>query len=79
MPQNPSRRISGLFRVSLFILVAVIMASGCSDEESPEYYEFSRQITPSGKYVIYRYARYGPMAFSSDVSGTEVFEISEKI
>lgn len=75
---NPFRGISGLFKASLLIIVVSIMTSGCSDEEKPEYYRFSRQITPSGKYVIYNYARYGPMAFSSDISGTELFEISEK-
>lgn len=35
-------------------------------------------MSPSGKYVIYDYARYGPMAFSSDITGTELFEIDQK-
>lgn len=42
-----------------------------------EYYRFSRQVTPSGKYVIYHYARSGPMAFSSGISGTELFRIDD--
>ena len=35
-------------------------------------------MSPSGKYVIYDYARYGPMAFGSDITGTELFEIDQK-
>ena len=35
-------------------------------------------MTPSGKFVIYEYARYGAMAFSSDKIGKEIFPITEE-
>ena len=63
----------------LLVLAIVSLLVSCSEPvETYEYYKFRRQITPSGKYVIYDYARYGPMAFSSDISGTELFKIGEK-
>ena len=62
-----------------FFLLAFLIFSSCdSEQEAYKYYKFRKQITPSGKYVIYDYARYGAMAFSSDISGTELFNINDK-
>ena len=53
---------------SKFCILGILMLFSCSDSfdkddrEKYEYYKFSKQITPSGKYVIYDYARYGAMA-----------------
>jgi hypothetical protein len=63
---------------TLLFLTLIFLSSCESEEEKLTYYQFRKQITPSGKYVIYDYARYGAMAFSSDISGTEVFKIDEK-
>jgi hypothetical protein len=64
-------------RISLLIF-AIFLLNSCSDKvEKYEYYRFSKQITPSGKYIIYDYARYGAMATSSDISGTEVLKIDD--
>ncbi len=62
----------------LTILTTLIILSCTEKEEKVEYHQFRKQITPSGKYVIYDYARYGPMAFSSDIYGTELFKLDEK-
>ena len=59
------------------ILLSIIVLSSCGEKEKFDYYRFSKQITPSGKYVIYDYARFGPMAFSSDILGTEIFKVGE--
>lgn len=62
----------------LVLTITILILSSCSEQtDKYEYYRFGKQITPSGKYVIYDYARYGAMAFSSDISGTEVFKIDE--
>lgn len=66
---------------SLLMLTFICLFVSCSDSEPVEkyeYFKFRKQITPSGKYVIYDYARYGPMAFSSDIYGTELFKVGEK-
>ena len=60
------------------ITISLIYACGSDEVEQYEYYRFERQVTPSGKFAIYDYARFGPMAFSSDVSGTELFKIDEE-
>jgi hypothetical protein len=65
-------------RLILVVLVIILLASCDEQVEKYDYYQFRKQITPSGKYVIYDYARYGEMAFSSDISGTELFKIGEK-
>ncbi|HEY0670250.1 MAG TPA: hypothetical protein VGD22_18860 [Sphingobacteriaceae bacterium] len=65
-------------RLILTVLLGILFCSCQGQAEKYEYYRFRKQITPSGKYVIYDYARYGPMAFSSDISGTELFKIDEK-
>ncbi|NVK73289.1 MAG: hypothetical protein HWE24_07405 [Oceanospirillaceae bacterium] len=60
-------------------LSLIITACGNNGAETPnnseprEYYRLAKQVTPSGKYAIYDYARLGSMAFSSDITGTEVF------
>ena len=66
-------------RILLLVFIAVFVGS-CENEhrEEYEYYKFHRQVSPSGQYVIYDYARFGPMAFSSDIAGTEVFRIEEE-
>ncbi|MBL8000269.1 MAG: hypothetical protein JNL32_16725, partial [Candidatus Kapabacteria bacterium] len=62
----------------IMLTIATLMLASCSEQvEKYEYYRFSKQTTPSGKYVIYDYARYGAIAFSSDISGTEVFKIDD--
>lgn len=62
----------------LILIFVILLLSSCSEQiEKYDYYRFRKQITPSGKYVIYDYARYGAMAFSSDISGTKVFKIDE--
>ena len=67
-------------QIEVVLLILVLFCGACDGEkvESYDYYKFSKQITPSGRYAIYDYARYGPMAFSSDISGTELFEIDEE-
>jgi len=65
----------------IIIIVIILLTAYCCGNkqiEQNEYYRFGRQITPSGKYVIYDYARYGAMAWSSDISGTELFRIDEQ-
>lgn len=65
----------------ILILPILLVCFSCSDKKEQkafEYYEFKKQITPSGKFAIYKYARYGAMAFSSDISGTEVIPITEE-
>ena len=58
----------------LLISTFLFLLTSCDNQvEKYEYYKFRKQITPSGKYVIYDYARYGSMAFSSDISSTELF------
>ena len=60
------------------LTITILLFASCTKQvEKYEYYKFSKQITPSGKYIIYDYARYGAMASSSDISGTEVFKINE--
>jgi hypothetical protein len=64
-----------------FILLTLItfIIFSCSEKiEQKDYYKFGKQITPSGKFAIYDYARFGAMAFSSDIVGTELFKINEK-
>jgi len=60
-------------------IIILLTACCCRNEQvkQNEYYEFGRQITPSGKYVIYHYARHGEMAWSSKILGTELFGINE--
>ena len=65
-------------RLILTILLGILFCSCQGQSEKYEYYRFRKQVSPSGKYVIYDYARYGPMAFSSDITGTELFEIDQK-
>lgn len=61
--------------ISTFLL----LLNSCNDKvDNYQYYKFRKQITPSGKYAIYDYARYGPMAFSSDISSIELFSIDKK-
>jgi hypothetical protein len=62
---------------ALIILTLFLTACGNEKVEQFEYYRFAKQVTPSGKYVIYDYARFGPMAFSSDILGTELFETNK--
>jgi hypothetical protein len=55
-----------------------MLFNSCSgQQEKAQYYRFSRQLTPSGKYVIYDYAREGKITFFPDVLGTEVFGINQ--
>jgi hypothetical protein len=65
-------------KVITLILIGLLFISCDNEKKSDfEYYQFRRQLTPSGKYVIYDYARYGPMSFSSDILGMEVFQVDE--
>src|SRR5665647_2356883 len=66
-------------RITLTFLI-ILMFSSCFEkkEEKLEYYKFKKQITPSGKFAIYDYARFGPMAFSSDIGSTELFPIDKE-
>ncbi len=65
--------------INILLFLSIILSScGEGQTEKYEYSRFAKQITPSGKYVIYDYARYGPMAFSSDIIGTEIFKIDEE-
>ncbi|GEO02780.1 hypothetical protein AAE02nite_04440 [Adhaeribacter aerolatus] len=67
-----------MIRILYLFLITVLFSSCSEQKEVYEYYRFGKQITPSGKFVIYDYARYGPMAFSSDISNTELFRIDEE-
>lgn len=64
--------------ITTIVILFIVYACGNKQSSQYEYYRFGRQVTPSGKYVIYEYARYGPMAFSSDILDTELFRIDEK-
>jgi len=66
-----------MLRLFPLFLIGLLFYSCGGEKEKFEYYRFGKQVTPSGKYVIYDYARYGSMAFSSDISATEVFSIGE--
>ena len=63
-----------------FLLLIILTLSSCFEnkEEKVEYYKFQKQITPSGKFAIYDYGRYGAMAFSSDIVGKELFQIDKE-
>lgn len=64
-------------QIFLSFILTMLLLSSCNERPKiDQYYRFSKQITPSGKYVIYDYARYGP-AFGSDISGMELFKIDE--
>lgn len=67
-----------MIRVISFFLIG-ISSICCSSQEKEnfEYCSFRKQLTPSGEYVIYKYARNGSMAYSSDVTGTELFKVNE--
>lgn len=62
------------------ILLTLTSCSGSSDKDegTQRYYQFLKQITPSGEFIIYKYARYGELAFSSDISSTELFPANER-
>jgi len=62
----------------LFSILLIVSCDNQSEKQLYNYYKFKRQLSPSGKFVIYDYARYGAMSFSSDISGTEVFDINDK-
>lgn len=65
-------------KISIMTILFLFLLNSCEEgKEKYEYYKFRKQITPSGKYIIYDYARYGAMAFSSDISGTVVFKANE--
>ncbi|MBK7230635.1 MAG: hypothetical protein IPH97_17605 [Ignavibacteriales bacterium] len=60
------------------IIVTGFLFNACDvQKEKPDYYKFRTQLTPSGNHIIYDYARYGLMAFSSDKTGIEVFSIND--
>lgn len=61
-----------MLRILSLFIIALLLCS-CEQNEEVEYYRFGKQTTPSGKYVIYNFARYDP-----DISGTEVFKINEE-
>ena len=64
---------------TILSIIIILFVYACNDQvDRSQYYEFSRQVTPSGRYVIYDYAKYGPMAFSSDITGVELFKADEK-
>ncbi|MEL7146187.1 MAG: hypothetical protein AAFO69_07450 [Bacteroidota bacterium] len=63
--------------ILVVVISLVLIACGVSGASQSEYYRFAKQVTPSGRYAIYDYARHGPMAFSSDISGVELFEINK--
>lgn len=67
--------MKGKYIIVILMSICIISACGGNNNDKYEYYRFSKQVTPSGKYVIYDYARYGSMAFSSDIGGTELFDI----
>lgn len=64
--------------VSIAFIVLAFSSCFENKQEKVGYYKFKRQITPSGKFAIYDYARYGAMAFSSDIGSTELFPIDEE-
>ncbi|ADB39260.1 hypothetical protein Slin_3249 [Spirosoma linguale DSM 74] len=71
--------ISMLMFITRFVCTIAVLLLSCQENvEQPEYYKFNRQLSPDKKYYIYEYARYGPMAFSSDISGTRIMSTAEK-
>ena len=70
-------------QIILFLIIG-ITSCACDGFQNPkkgkelEYYAFSKQITPNGKYAIYNYARYRKMSFSSDIKGMEIFDINKE-
>jgi hypothetical protein len=64
--------------ITAIAIIFIISSCGNKQSNEYEYYRFGKQVTPSGQYAIFEYARYGPMAFSSDILGTELFKIDEK-
>ncbi len=63
----------------LFLLLTITFAiNSCKNKEQKKIYNrLAKQITPSGKYIIYDYLR-SAGAFGSDISGREVFAIEEE-
>lgn len=64
--------------IFIFFILSFVFYSCNTEQKSFQYYTFKKQITPSGKYVIYEYARNGEMSFGSSILGTRVFKIDEK-
>jgi hypothetical protein len=63
---------------SLFLVICCIANLACNQKrDETEYYELTRQLTPNDKNFIYSYGRFGPMAWSGDVVGTEIMGIDE--
>lgn len=63
---------------TLKIIIIFLLFNSCAeDKEKFDYHQFRKQVTPSGKYIIYQYARHGGMSFSSDIEGTEVFKSNQ--
>jgi hypothetical protein len=63
----------------IMLIIAFFLFESCSENKvKKEYLKFSKQISPSGKYIIYNYTSAGAMAFSSDNSRIEVFKINDK-
>ncbi|HZB15494.1 MAG TPA: hypothetical protein VE467_20810 [Chryseolinea sp.] len=63
--------------ITIFLTGLLLVSCHSEKKHDIEYYQFRKQLTPSGKYVIYNYAKFGPMAFSSDIIGTELFPVNE--
>jgi hypothetical protein len=65
-------------RLVEFGWLAMLLIGSCvGDYHREDYHTLRKQITPSGKFVIYDYVRSGP-AFGSDFSGTNVLEIGDR-
>ncbi len=61
----------------IFLPITFFLCSCGGQKENFEYSGFRKQVTPNGKYIIYDYSGPGKMAFSSAITGTEVFEADQ--
>ena len=60
-------------------IILILFASSCVPNENElKYNEFAIQKSPNGNYNIIKYRRSGAMAFSSDIIGTELFEVNKE-
>lgn len=64
-----------MMRCSVVLIFLFSFFFACEGDVKHEYERFAKQISPSGKFVIYDYSRPGSMAFSSDISGLRVLKI----
>jgi hypothetical protein len=76
--KKTKNRIGYLTIILIFVVGIFYFFNHREYLDKSEYYELTRQLTPDKKYYIYHYARYGDMAFSSDITGYRLLAKEER-